>query len=159
MTPKIHHHTLIWIIAILVAILAGVIVLSLVNKPTVTAPIESKQRMNQDMPELPITATFRVVINGQKRSFNLPMYFDQSKEVYIESANPEQVVVNEQSITWGEFFNTLPFSVQKNCIITGNKETYCTNETQTLTFTLNGQPQPDVLDKLIMQGDTLEISY
>ena len=87
------------------------------------------------------------------------MYHNLNPDVYIESDNPSIIHVKRENITWGDFFATLPISLTPTCLITGTKETFCTTESKTLRFTLNGQNLPDTLDKTIMDGDKLLVTF
>ncbi len=87
------------------------------------------------------------------------MYFNRSEVAYIEASNPGRVVIAKEGVTWGQFLSTLPFSINQNCIVTGTKETICSNQTQKLTFYINGEQTADALTRSIKQGDNLSIRY
>lgn len=111
-------------------------------------------------PATPFQATFTIYTNGIRRDFGLPMYLRQSKDAYIDSAdNPGVIRVTKVGTTWKDFFDTLPFSVTKDCLITGDGDTLCTNEAKTLRFSLNGEESPDALERIISEGDELIIEY
>ncbi|MBI2641706.1 hypothetical protein HYW87_03890, partial [Candidatus Roizmanbacteria bacterium] len=86
-------------------------------------------------------------------------YHNLSADVYIEPQNPSIVTVKKEGITWDDFFKTLPFKLTKDCLTTGTKEAFCTNETGRLTFYLNGQKDDDLLSKQIQDRDKALITY
>lgn len=109
--------------------------------------------------EVDITARFEIYTNGIKRVFNLPMYHGQSETVYIESSDSNLIYVKRSNTSWNDFFSTLPFSLSKECLITGNKEKFCNTDIRKLRFFLNGAEFFDILDNEIMDNDVLEIIY
>lgn len=104
-------------------------------------------------------AAFAIFTNGTLRVFTAPMYYNLSSDVYIEASNPNIVHVKKSDITWKDFFNSLPFKLSKDCLTTGTKQTFCTNDSQSLKFYVNGQANADVLDLRINNGDQLLVSY
>jgi len=105
------------------------------------------------------TASFEIYTNGTKRIFTAAMYHNQSPDVFIQSQNPSIVYVTKTGITWAAFFETLPFSLTKQCLITGTKQTFCTSETKKLRFFLNNIETPDALEVKIQPGDELRVTY
>jgi hypothetical protein len=107
----------------------------------------------------PVTARFEIYTNGTKRDFSLPMYLNQSTEVYIEASDPSLIHVTRSGITWGEFFETLPFSLTEECLVTGLGEKLCASNGHSLKFVLNGEEGFGVLEKPIEEGDRLRVEY
>ena len=105
------------------------------------------------------TASFEIYTQGTKRIFTQAMYHNQSQDVFIQSPDPSIVYVKKAGITWAEFFGTLPFSLTRECLVTGTKQTFCTTETKKLRFFLNNTETPDVLDLGIQSGDALRVTY
>jgi len=105
------------------------------------------------------SATFVIFTNGVFRIFTSPMYHNQSDVVFIASNNPNTIIVTKEGVTWNDFFQTLPFSLTQDCLTTGTGETFCTTETYTLKFYLNGINTPDLLSRVIQSNDSLLISY
>ncbi|MBP6979867.1 hypothetical protein KBB41_02380 [Candidatus Curtissbacteria bacterium] len=107
-----------------------------------------------------LTANFEIEADGIKRNFSRGMYMNLSKDVYIESPESSNVVrVKKEGITWSDFFKTLPMSLAKDCLITGTKQEFCTNETKKLKFFVNDVENPDALDEVIKQDDRLRVVY
>lgn len=105
------------------------------------------------------TASFAIFTNGTFRIFTSPMYHNLSQDVFIQADNPNIIHVKKEGITWDDFFKTLPFSLKKDCLITGTKQTFCTNANGTLRFYLNGKEDANALDKKITEGDKLLVTY
>lgn len=105
------------------------------------------------------TATFSIFTNGTKRIFTAAMYHNQSDVVYIQNPDPSIIHVTKSGTTWNDFFKTLPFSLTKDCLVTGTKQTFCSNETQKLRFYINNSEQPNALDLEIQPNDELRVVY
>lgn len=130
------------------------------NRPT--EPVKSPPNgmiVSEKMEEVPYSAEFHVYTNGVERDFNAAMYHNLSENVYLDSEDSTKVVVITKDITWRKFFETLPFSVGEECLITGLGEEFCSNDELELKFYLNGGSSENVLDELIRRDDVLLISY
>lgn len=104
-------------------------------------------------------ASFAIFTNSTFRIFTAPMYHNLSFDVFIESINPNIVHVKKADIIWDDFFKTLPMKLTKDCLITGTGQTFCTGETGTLKFYLNGEKVDDLLDLEIQNDDQALISF
>jgi hypothetical protein len=104
-------------------------------------------------------AKFAIYVNGTKRIFTNSMYHNLSKDVYIEASDPSIVYVKKDGKTWMDFFMTLPMKLDKDCITTGTKETFCMTKNATLKFYLNGVKINNLLFEKIKDGDLALISY
>lgn len=142
------------------------IVLLLIRTPTINQTQPAKISVPEtlsptlEMPKnVDYEARFAIYTNGLKRAFTNSMYHNLSKNVYIESSNPSIVHVKRLGVTWMGFFATLPFKLEKDCLTTGTKETFCTTPNATLKFYLNGVKNDNLLLEEIKDGDTALISY
>lgn len=104
-------------------------------------------------------ASFTIYTNGTFRIFSASMYHNLSKDVYIEASNPNLVNVKKANASWRDFFATLPMKLDENCLITGTKQTFCTNDKYVLQFYLNGEKDQSALDQPIKPGDKLLVIY
>lgn len=104
-------------------------------------------------------ARFAIYTNGLKRTFTASMYHNLSKDVYIEASDPTIVHVKKDGIRWMDFFLTLPFKLDKDCLTTGTNETFCATKNATLKFYLNGVRNDSLLFTPIKNGDIALISY
>jgi hypothetical protein len=125
---------------------------------TKTSPLESPIITNVS-PRVDHSAGFAIFTNGTYRIFTAAMYHNLSKDVYIQSDNPNIVYVKKKGITWNDFFETLPFKLTKDCLTTGTKQTFCTNINEKLRFYINGKEDLNALDKQIETGDQLLVTY
>lgn len=123
-------------------------------QPSVLAPSPTPQKQ-----EVHIKASFTIVTGNITRSFKAEKYHNRSSNVYIESVDPTIVHVKKIGITWDDFFKTLPMKLTKDCLITGDGETFCNGKGGTLKFYLNDVETPDLLDKEIRNGDKAIINY
>jgi hypothetical protein len=121
----------------------------------------SSARLNPTLTPIPtdFTARFEIYTNGTKRIFTDAKYHRQSADIYIENPDPHVVHIKKSNLTWNDFFSTLPFSLKKDCLVTGTKQTFCNTATKKLYFYLNGNEDQDALDKVIYPNDELRIEY
>lgn len=104
-------------------------------------------------------AAFAIFTNGTFRVFTASMYHNLSEDVFIESPNPNIVQVKKEGVSWDDFFKTLPFKLDPDCLTTGTGQTFCSGQEGRLKFYLNGSEDKDALDKIINNGDKLLISF
>ncbi len=104
-------------------------------------------------------ASFAIFTNGTFRVFTASMYHNLSQDVFIEANNPNIVNVKKSDTTWNDFFATLPFKLDKNCLTTGTGQTFCTGSSGSLRFYLNGKEDANSLDKIINEGDKLLVTF
>lgn len=121
-----------------------------IDKTVIETPIEEK---------INYQAVFAIFTNGTLRDFTDPKYHNKSKDVFIQSDNPNIIYVKRKGITWNDFFKTLPMELSKDCLTTGTGQKFCANEDGSLKFYLNGQRDDNVLSKEIKNGDQALITY
>lgn len=105
------------------------------------------------------TASFAIFTNGIFRIFTDPKYHNQSADIYIQSDNPNIVYVKKANLTWDDFFKTLPMKLEKDCLTTGTKQTFCNQGNYTLKFYLNGKKVDNLLTQTIKPNDQALITY
>lgn len=128
----------------------------IVASPTPTIIVTPTETVRENL--YPITASFKIVTNGIVRNFSNAMYQNQSGMAFIPSGQPQTVTVTKES-TWQEFFDTLPFSLDSECLVTGDGDTFCDGDGGELTFTLNGKVSPTALTDTIRSGDLLVVNF
>src|SRR3989344_6603315 len=104
-------------------------------------------------------ASFAIFTNGTFRVFTNSMYHNLSDDVFIQSINPSIIQIKKEGITWDDFFKTLPFKLDPDCLTTGTGQTFCTGQAGRLKFYINGLEDEYALDKIINQGDKLLVSF
>ncbi len=120
------------------------------NSNTTSSEVENK--------EVFVNAKFSIYTLGTKRDFSNSMYQNLSEKAYIATGKGDQIIARSNT-TWKEFFDTLPFSIDTQCLVTGTKQRFCTNKTQNLNFYLNGAVDPEALSRSINEGDELEVRF
>jgi hypothetical protein len=143
-----------------------VLVLLLIKVASINQTQPTKISVSQTpSPTLEVTrdvnyeARFAIYTNGTKRIFTNSMYHNLSKDVYIEASDPSIVHVKKDGVIWMDFFMTLPLKLDKDCLTTGTKETFCSTPKATLKFYLNGVRNDKFLFEKIKDGDLALISY
>lgn len=148
------------IIGLILIILGGSFLYYYKNTKTTTqktlSPTSSPVSINR---KVEFSAMFKIITNGTTRIFTDSKYHNLSNDVYITSKNPSKIEVRKENVTWSDFFKTLPMNLDKNCLVTGTKQTFCTNDTKKLYFYLNNIETPDALDNLIKENDYLLVEY
>lgn len=141
----------IWIAVALIAV-AGIFFAFKAFTPRVNTPSSSPKPVD-------FIATFEIYTLGTKRTFDDTKYHNLNDNVYISPLDPQYVHLKKTSITWQNFFDTLPMKLTKECLTTGTGQVFCTNQTRKLIFTLNNLEDKDALDKEITPGAKLLIEY
>lgn len=109
--------------------------------------------------EADFTASFQIITKGVARSFKNPKYHQKSPDVFILAEDSTIVHVKKIGITWNDFFKTLPMKLTKDCLMTGDGESYCNDSGGNLKFYLNDKENQDLLDTEIKDGDKALIKY
>lgn len=104
-------------------------------------------------------AAFAIFTNGTFRIFTAAMYHNLSEDVFIQADNPNIIHVKKEGVTWNDFFSTLPFKLTSDCLTTGTKQTFCTGNSGSLKFYLNGEKNESVLNQEIHSGDKLLVTF
>ena len=122
-----------------------------------TGPKEPKNEEQLDE-VIDYRASFSIYTNGILRNFSSPKYHNLSDGVYITSEKPSVIIVEKVS-TWGDFFDTLPMDLTKDCLETGDGEEFCSEGEDELKFYLNGKRYDDLLYEEIKDGDRALITF
>ena len=146
-------------IIILVLLPIKLLFLNQTEPPKKTSTLLNPSPTSKQVKNVDYKAKFAIFTNGTKRIFTAAMYHNLSKDVYIESSDPSVVHVKKEGKTWMNFFMTLPLKLDKNCVTTGTKETFCATPNATLKFYLNGVRNDNLLFEKIKDGDSVLISY
>ena len=150
-------------IKIIITILISVVIFSFLKfNPNITNqnqlfPLSTPLISSDD--EVHVHAEFEIVTNGTTRIFTDKKYHELSEDVRIEASDSNTVHVHKKGITWNDFFKTLPMSLDKKCLVTGTKQTFCTGNGKVLRFYINTIESPDILDLEIKNGDKLLVTF
>lgn len=163
MAQKKHLPILVIITAFVVFTIALFMIINKQNVMISTPVLSSPRTLPPQATSTPFltdfTASFEIYTNGTKRIFTSSMYHNLSDSVYIQNPDPSLVHVSSQGITWDDFFKTLPFTLNNECLVTGTNQTFCSNKTQKLRFYINGVEQPNALQLEIKPNDDLRVIY
>ena len=152
----------------LLGILGGLILIAVVfvllfsnKKDEVSISNSSNSNLSAEKSSIPqdIKASFAIFTNGTFRVFTSVMYHNLSEDVYISAENPHIVRVKKTSITWGDFFDSLPMELDAICLTTGTGQTFCSGTSETLKFYINGKFDEEALGREIGEGDQLLVSF
>lgn len=118
-------------------------------------------------------ANFAVYINGQQEQFKGPLYYEETEMCAVSTImtpgnrahmhdNVNNVIhVEDQAVTWGQFFENLGWSVGKDFINAYDKM-YANDGVNTLSIILNDQDLTgisSITNKVIGDQDRLLIDY
>ncbi len=106
-----------------------------------------------------IHADFKVYIDGHAIDFAKRDYMVKAPYVHIEGMNGDVIHVHATGVTIGEFFRTLGMKFGAQCFTLNKKQKYCTGDSKTLKFYVNGEPNDLYDDYLIGDQDKILISY
>ena len=115
-------------------------------------PNEPQKEIEVSVP-INFTARFEIFTKGTRRIFTDSKYHNLSSRVYIQNPDPGVVYVKNAGVTWDEFSKTLPMLLNKDCLVTGTGQTFCSNESEKLRFILNNLDTPEALDLKIKPND------
>lgn len=148
-----------WVVCL--AVIVGACARTSVTQAPVNVGRETATQSALIESDVDYSAGFEVITQGIRRNFSRGMYQNRSSEVFVESTDSASAMVRvrKEGVTWGYFFDTLPMSVTKTCLVTGTKEEYCSNSEGKLRFFINDIEDPDALDKVIIENDKLRIEF
>lgn len=146
------------VLLLLFVVAAGAGFLFFRGKSEASVPTTSLQEKEAAKP-VSFEASFEIYTNGTKRIFTDSKYHNKSAYVYLEAADPSIIHVRRAKITWGDFFETLPMKLTKDCLTTGTGQSFCGGNGGTLGFFINDSHEPEALDMEIKPGDRLLGTY
>ncbi|MBI2039920.1 hypothetical protein HYT18_02510 [Candidatus Microgenomates bacterium] len=145
------------IIAVFAVLVASIIYLNRSKIPQPATQISTPTPVLEE--KVNIKATFTIITGNITRSFRAEKYHNQSPNVYIQNPDPSVVYVTKKGIRWSDFFNTLPMKLTKECLTTGDGETFCDGKDGSLKFYLNDIETPNLLEEQIKEVDKALIKF
>jgi hypothetical protein len=115
-------------------------------------------------------ANFAVYINGERQEFKGMQYYEDvaacsayekltpKERVHMHGQVNDSVHVHDDGVTWGAFFQNLGWNIDTDFIKTDEK-LYLQDDTNKITFILNGDDLPSITNTEIGDEDRLLISY
>lgn len=140
-------------------VLLGIFINGLTSNQKTVSVQPDQLQITPTLPFASYEAQFAIYTNGTRRIFSESKYHNQSEDIFLEAENPNIIQIKKPNLTWNDLFTTLPMNLSKDCLITGTKQTFCTNETSTLKFYINGIRNDNALNEEINNGDKLLVSY
>lgn len=131
------------------------------NEPFLSLIQRNIETKESDSPyqEIYYKASFSVYTNGTKRGFNEPEFLERDERAYMTESEPDVIRIKKTGITWGQFFETLPIQIYKDCLLFNTGYIYCNTSSKTVKFYINGLKEDNALDLGIRNGDRLLITY
>ncbi len=115
-------------------------------------------------------ANFSLYINGKHDEFKSFTFYeevqactseadnDPKHRVHMHNQENDVIHVHAPAVTWGAFFDNLGYSLGDKSIETDDG-VFANNDTEKLTFTLNGQQVDKIANRLMASEDRLLINY
>ena len=109
-------------------------------------------------------ANFAVFINGEPYDFDDPRMVvedsdDPRHNVHIHEPRYTVIHIHREQSTWDEFFKALEWRLTDTCLTIIDGEEYCTSETASLKFVINGVRVDSIRFQDITDIDRVLISY
>jgi hypothetical protein len=106
-----------------------------------------------------IYADFAVFINGEQYNFNNSWFVERSPYIYIRAPYYSLLHMDATNVPLKIFFKSINWDISRDCIKLHTDEIYCTNETHTLKFYVNGERIEDISNYAFSDLDKVLISY
>lgn len=115
-------------------------------------------------------ANFAVYINGKREEFKDKRYYQEVvgscttdditplERAHMHDNVGDIVHVHDHAVSWGQFFQNLGWSVNSKLIQTPDK-LYQADDTNNITFMLNGQKVSDITGQVIGNEDRLLVDF
>lgn len=116
-------------------------------------------------------ANFAVYINGKREAFADPVYYADIEDsctvkqvmtpherAHMHDNVSDVVHVEDEAVTWGQFFQNLGWVVDPKVIRTPDA-TYLATDKASVSFVLNGEAVPNVVNRVIGDRDKLLVDY
>lgn len=154
---------LIWVILVIFLVGGGALYFGFSKtQQTPSQPIQVSTTSPTNQPQIEAVdykASFAIFTNGTFRIFTDSKYHRKSADVYIEPPDVNVIKIKKTGVTWSDFFSSLPMKLTKGCLTTGTGQNFCPGSGGSLRFYLNGQEDPNLLEKQIQNGDQALITF
>ncbi len=116
-------------------------------------------------------ANFALYINGQKDEFKSFTFYEEVQactlndpdnvktRAHMHDQNSGLVHVHAHGVTWGQFFDNLGYTLGNKVVATDAGVFTDGQDTNKLSFILNGEPVQTIADRVIKSQDKLLINY
>lgn len=117
-------------------------------------------------------ANFAVYINGQREQFSNPLIYEEitsckvettgtvtpSERAHLHDKVNDVVHVEDKAVTWGNFFQNIGWNANSRYVDNSDK-VLTTDDTNKVSFMLNGEEINDPTTRVIESKDRLLVSY
>ena len=100
-----------------------------------------------------------VKVFGDAFDFSAPAYQIKSAWIHFEGNDGTTVHKHATGVTLGYLFETLSLGLDDQCFEFQDGRSFCTDDTYSLRFFVNGEEVSDVRDYEIVEDDKILISY
>jgi hypothetical protein len=105
-------------------------------------------------------AAFLVSLNGTIIDFSKPKYQVQSRYIHVENGDGSTLHRHASNVPISEFLNSVNMRISDDgCFQDDNRTSYCSGNSQSLRFYINGSETESINDYVINDGDRFLIYY
>lgn len=106
-----------------------------------------------------VHAGMLVKIFGDKFDFSLPAYQIKTPWIHFEGQNGDTIHRHATGVTLEYLFDSLSVKVTDECYIFPDGRQFCTDDTYSLKFYINGNQVPGIKDYIVRDDDRILVSY
>lgn len=106
-----------------------------------------------------VHAGILVKVFGDKFDFSLPSYQIKTPWIHFEGQNGDTIHRHATGVTLGYLFDSLSIRVTGECYIFPDGRQFCTDDTYSLKFFINGNQVSGISDYVVRDDDRILISY
>jgi len=106
-----------------------------------------------------VHAGILVKVFGDKFDFSLPSYQIKTPWIHFEGQNGDTIHRHATGVTLEYLFDSLSIKVTDECYIFPDGRQFCTDDTYSLKFFINGNQVPGISDYIVRDDDRILISY
>jgi len=106
-----------------------------------------------------VHAGILVKIFGDKFDFALPAYQIKTPWIHFEGQNGDTIHRHATGVTLEYLFDSLSIQVTEDCYIFPDGRQFCTDDTYSLKFYINGEKVPSIADHVVDDNDRILVSY
>lgn len=104
-------------------------------------------------------ATLAVFVNGNLLNFTAPKYQNRDMLMHFENGDGFTLHKHSKSAWLGPFFESLNMSLGKNCLVTSNGSSYCSNFDNQIMFFVNDTESKQFEHYVPRNGDRILVTY
>jgi len=114
--------------------------------------------------EVHVHSDFLFVINGTKVDLTGPEFQSHSEQILHKSLHfhdgvDTMIHRHADDVTFGDFLSSLGFSLTDSCVTTNTEESFCTDQSKTLTLLVNGTNVTEIGNYIPQEGDKILLYY